>query len=300
MIQSALGPFDAARMFNDVMARHSMTCRADAGDFGFGTSSVILGSNSGGANLAGQLFDELFRPSPAGTYHHYTSYGGFKGIVSTGTLRLYNLHKRFNSGEFRTFCRDHGLDGYLREENPGEEIGHFDSLMRDLYYTSLVSENAADSDLHWDKFANGHKGVRLSFEVKFHGAYPNFRSVAYQDPDCHPALRDLQSAFRSRGWFFVNLGLSRMGGFYQRRDFSSQFEHRLLAKRFPGDETGFPFAVHDERHGAVAYIESDLTTSNHPWFNLKLVSVKVGRDGSRENVESYLSQHEQFRSVVLT
>src|ERR1019366_9100640 len=72
---------------------------------------VILGFK--GDRLANALFDVAFPRSQPGIYYHYTSYGGFMGIVSSGKLRLYNLHRRFGSGEFRTCCRDYGLDGYL-------------------------------------------------------------------------------------------------------------------------------------------------------------------------------------------
>lgn len=290
-------PINAAEIFNKVMTKHSLPVRAAATDFVFADKCVLLGMSFDGERLANTLFDQLFPRSPAGIYHHYTSYGGFKGIVSSGSLRLYNLHKRFASGEFRTFCRDHGLDGYLRTGAGGSEVGYFAALMTDLFYTSLVDAKAADSDLHWERFADRHRGVRLTLRISLAPKYPNFRAVTYQQPDCVPAFKDLKAAFNSEGLNFVNSGLCRMPGFYQRQDFSSQFEHRLLAKRFPGVPKEFPFSVRDEGNGSIKFIESDLTTNGHPWFNIKLLGATVGRSGSLQNVVNYLKSYSKFPNL---
>ncbi len=287
---------EAAQLFNNVMERHSRAMRIVPSDLSFGEKCVILRSGGSGDGVAEQLFNEMFPPSPPGTYHHYTTYGGFKGIISSGCLRLYNLHKRFKSGEFRTFCQDHGLDGYLGIG--GADEPYFE-LMRDLFYTSFVNEDAADSQEHWTKFANGGEGVRLTIDVSFPRSYPNFRRLAYQAPDCYPIFRDLQTVFRERGWYFVNEGLSRMGGFYQRKDFDSQFEHRLLVKRFQEPSSAFPFEAKKEGKGAIEYIEVDLNSDVNRWFTIRLRSVMVGRGASRTNVERYLEQHPPFDSLPL-
>ena len=290
-------PINAAEIFNKVMAKHSLPVVAAATDFVFGDKCVWLGMSFGGEKLANALFDRLFPRSPAGIYHHYTSYGGFKGIVSSGNFRLYNLHKRFASGEFRTFCRDHGLDGYLRTDAGGNEEGCFLALMTDLFYTSLVNAKAADSDLHWERFADRHRGVRLTLRISVAPKYPNFRAVTYQQSDCVPAFKDLKAAFNREGLNFVNSGLCRMPGFYQRQDFSSQFEHRLLAKRFPGVPKEFPFTVRDEGNGLIKFIESDLTTNGHPWFNIELLGATVGRSASLQKVENYIESYSKFPNL---
>jgi hypothetical protein len=91
-----------------------------------------------------------------------------------------------------------------------------------------------------------------------------------------------------------------MPSFYQRQDYSSQFEHRLLAKRFPGVPKEFPFVVHDEGHGSIKFIESDLTTNKHPWFNIQLLSVTIGRLGSFQNVAKYLKNNSKFPDLPAT
>jgi len=287
---------DAAATFNQVVVDNGLKPCATPDDFRFGKDYVVIGRSPGGEKLATRLLDQFFPQSPGGIYHHYTSYGGFRGIISSGKLRLYNLHKRFGSGEFRTFCRDHGLDGYLRQNSTGEEEGHFSDLMGDLFYTSLVNETASASHVHWDKFANHHQGVRLTFEIYLAPGYQNFRAVTYQEPDCIPLLKELQAAFLAKGLRFVSLGLSRMGGFYQRKEFSSQFEHRLLAKRFPGPANEFPFVVHEDNK-LIKFIESDLTRQDHGWFNIKLIGVTVGRSGSFVNAQNYL-RNSRFSGIT--
>lgn len=295
-----LTPIDAAEIFNRIMAKHGLKIRAASTDFIFTDRCILIALSLDGEKLANKLFDQIFPRSRSGIYYHYTSYGGFKGIVASGKLRLYNLHKRFGSGEFRTFCRDHGLDGYVRSGDAGNEEGHFAALMSDLFYTSLVRLRAVDSDLHWERFADRHRGVRLTLRVLVAAKYPNFRAITYQQPDCVPAYRDLQVAFSAKGFYFVNSGICRMPGFYQRQEFSSQYEHRLLAKRFPGVPGEFPFTVHAEGKGLIKFIESDLTTNQHPWFNIELLGVKVGRSGSLENVRSYLRDHSKFPDLPTT
>ena len=279
------------------MAKHSMSVRATPTDFVFGDKCIFLGISLDGEERADNLFDQLFPRSSEGVYHHYTTYGGFKGIVSSGTVRLFNLHKRFGSGEFRTFCRDHGLDGYLKSGKGDADEGYFSDLMNDLFYISLVGEDTSDSIHCWERFAADHRGVRLSFKIRLAHNYRNFRAVTYQKPDCIPAFREIKEAYAAHGLTFINSGLSRMPGFYQRKDFTCQSEHRLLAKRFPGAPNEFPFAVHEEGKGSIKFIESDLTTQEHPWFNLELLSITAGGNCTLQNVRKYLKNNSQFPNL---
>lgn len=294
MAPRSLTASEASEVFNEVVANYRLKVRSRPGDFSFGKKCIILGANSRGEHLANGLFDQLFPRSSSGKYYHYTSYGGFKGIVSSGRFRLYNLHKRFGSGEFRTFCRDHNFDGYLRLKDDGIEDGHYADLMDDLFYTSLTAEKGKDAELLWERFANHGEGVRLSLQIDTAPNYPNFRAVAYQEPDCLPVLKELRATFTEWGYRFVNLGLSRMGGFYQRRDYSSQSEQRLLAKRFPEAPEQFPFQVQTEGKGRIKFIEAILGNKSHPWFNIKLLEVLPGKSCSADKVQRYLDA----RSIV--
>ena len=291
---------EAAITFKRVLAEHNVFVDPDPSAFCFGNQCIILGINDEGIALSEQLFDSLFPPSTDGIYHHFTTYGNFKKIVSTGKLRLYNLHKRFKSGEFRTFCRDHSLDGYLRLTEDGIEEGAYTALMNDLFYVSLVDSDAEDSEEHWNLFANKHKGIRLSFMVNPHVRYPNFRRVIYQNPDCIPVLQKLKNSFLDRGYHLVHEGLSRMGGFYQRSEFAYQVEHRLLAKNFHDSHWDFPFKIQSEGNANVKFIEVDLKRSDHNWFNIQLKQVVTGRDCDLEKAVEYMRQQSVFPELIPT
>jgi hypothetical protein len=256
---------------------------------------VLLGFK--GDRLANALFDFAFPRSHPGIYYHYTSYGGFKGIVSSGKLRLYNLHRRFGSGEFRTFCRDYDLDGYVRDGHAGEE-GIYAELMDDLFYVSFVDSPTASEEKLWQTFADWHRGVRLRFEVRPNPKYPNFRQVAYQGCSQVPLIKALQDTFRGYDRRFVTLGLSRMGGFYQRADYSYQAEHRLLVKRFP--DAAFPFDIKSVNGERYSFIECDLNNPSRKTFDIKLQEVCVGRDCSVQNLKNYIAERSKIPGLVVT
>jgi hypothetical protein len=257
---------------------------------------VLLGFKSDA--LSNALFDFAFPRSLSGTFYHYTSYGGFKGIVSSSKLRLYNLHRRFRSGEYRTFCRDYNLDGYVRGEHGQPEKGLFSELMDDLFYVSLVDNSDANSDRLWRTFADDHAGVRLTFQLTVNPAYPNFRRVSYQNGSQVPILRALQDAFARYDRHLVSLGISRMGGFYQRAAFSYQDEHRLLVKRVPGDP--FPFEVIPVKGESYKFIECDLERASSTAFQLKLMEVVCGASCPLEKVRRYICEHSRFDNLSVS
>ena len=290
---------ESSAIFNKAVSTYQMKVRSVPEDFTFGKDCIILGANNRGEQLANEFYDQLFPRSAPGKYYHFTTYGGFKGIVSSGRFRLYNLHKRFNSGEFRTFCRDHNLDGYLSSGADGMEDGYYAELMDDLFFTSLTTDQGIGSQLLWDRFANHGKGVRLTLQIDPAPGYPNFRAVAYQEPDCLPVMKGLRTAFAERGYHFINLGLSRMGGFYQRREYSSQSEHRLLAKRFPQARQQFPFQVQKEGNGRIQFIEAVLGDKSHPWFAIELLEVLPGKNCSTDDIQRYLDNQSIVSNVTM-
>ena len=126
------------------------------------------------------------------------------------------------------------------------------------------------------------------FEVNVHPDYPNFRRVAYQNSSQVPILKVLQDAFRPYERRFVTLGISRMGGFYQRKEYSYQVEHRLLVKRFPN--APFPFEVHSVKGELYKFIECDLNKPSCSAFSVKLLEVVPGRACPVEKVKNYLNE----------
>lgn len=243
--------------------------------------------------LRQRLFDIQFPKSPSGTYHHYTTYKGFKGITSSGRLRLYNLHKRGGSGEFVTFCRDHKLSGYFRDGtpsslsqaqraaiwqrcfgfvprfqniskllsnmaggrafNPRPGMASYAYLMTHFYYVSFVKEEDSLANKFWSKFAHDYEGVRMDFEVSAN-AYPYFRTVLYQAPTSLSPLGRLQEHFGRYGRKFVAPGLHYMAAFYLRRKYNYQSEHRLVIENTLA-AAGFPFAVKHKKRGKSGPID---------------------------------------------
>lgn len=295
MAKIPLSPVRAAAEIRQVFDDFNCRIKVTEGEISVTDNVVLLGFE--GDRLAGAIFDFAFPRSKSGVYYHYTTYGGFKGILSSGMLRLHNLHRRFGGGEFRTFCRDYGLDGYVRDGDSGEE-GLSRELMDDLFYVSLVDNPTANEERLWHTFANKHRGVRLKFEITVNPKYPNFRQVAYQGESQVPLIKALQNRFRRYERHFVTAGLSRMGGFYQRADYSYQTEHRLLVKRFPGSP--FPFEITAVKGERYKFIQCDLTKPSFKAFDIKLQEVHVGRDCPIEKVRNYVAEKSNISGLAIT
>ncbi len=293
MSKPPLTPTCAAARVRSTFAKFGFRIPVHEDDLSITNNVVLLGLR--GNRIADSLFDFAFPPSPSGTYYHYTSYSAFKSIVSSGKLNLYNLHRRFRSGEFRTFCRDYGLDGYVHDGPHQTDAGLYPELMDNLFYISFVDSPIASAERLWQTFGNKHQGVRLTFEVNIKPHYPNFRRVSYQNSTRVPILKALQDAFLPYDRRFVTLGISRMGGFYQRLEFAYQAEHRLLVKRIPGEP--FQFRVNPAKRKPYKFIECDLSKPSCTAFAVKLLEVTPGKCCPLTKVETYLNEKSKLCPV---
>lgn len=237
-------------------------------------SKVILGV-VGGTTVADRMCEILFPKAPSGIYYHFTPFEGFRGILSSKTLRLFNLHKRLSDGEFRLFCEDHGLDGYLAQSQTNPNRFVYQELMDDLFYTSLVNHERKDSKHLWRTFADKHRGVRLKFQVNA-GAHADFRKIAYQNNNKLPLFHELQEAFNKFGRKFVISGLSRFPAYYVCSDFKRESEWRLMVKKQPGDNS-FQFPIYQWGQGDIKYIEHPIDGTACVPFQLHLVEATAGR-----------------------
>ena len=237
-------------------------------------SKVIIGV-AGGTALADRICELLFPKAPSGIYYHFTNFDSFCGILASRNLRLYNLQKRFSEGEFRLFCEDHGLDGYLAhsQTNPGRLV--YQELMDDLFYGSFVNHEQKDSNQLWENFGDHHHGIRFAFRINA-DMHPDFRKIAYQANNELPLFHELQGAFAKNGQKFVVGGLSRFPAYYVCSGYRGESEWRLLVKKQLG-ESGFQFAVHPEGAGHVKFIECTFDGTTCPQFQLRLVDVTAGR-----------------------
>lgn len=280
-----------------IFAEHGVECELAPEDLSIGEKCVGDFTKTH-PRISDQIYTAVFPKAPSGVYSHYTTYGSFKSIFRTGTLRLYNLHKRFGSGEFRTFCRDHNLTGYLRTEGPDQEAGLYQDLMDDLFYISVVDQQQPNEEVLWRRFGSNGKGVRLNLEISADDHF-DFRKVFYQKGVQIPLLQSLRTHFEQKyGVDFVPSRISRMGGFYQRDDYADQLEYRLLVKKH-SDDYGFPFVPKHEspQRSRVQYIEVDLIQPIDASFQIEVVGVAAGPLLDQSMVQRYITTYAVLKSV---
>lgn len=221
------------------------------------------------AKLSNVITDQLWPSVPSATVYHYTSREAAESILSTGIFRLTNIEKRVNDGEIVTFCKTHGLSGYLEEDVNGLPI-YRTLLMPQLFYASFTEANLSqdDEEYFWRNFA-ASDGVRLTVNIT--AKNPNFRKIAYEArPGAPiPLLIDLISTLRQEyGREFVLQGISRLCAFYLcGQTYSQEKEYRALFKTWP--EVG-PQPVGS---GATSYVEVPLNQMTDVGYELRITEV---------------------------
>jgi hypothetical protein len=251
-----------------------------------------------GNRVAEEIWNRVYPSCPPGRYYHFTKAQSGKDIISSGKLRLYNLHNRYSDDEFRTFCRDHKLDGFL--DPTGSSPDRHRELMDDLFYVSLVDASHKDSDLHWNTFASPppHSGVRLEFGID-PANYGGFRRIFYQEHGQMPLFAKLQRAFQAYGRKFVFNGLSRMPAYYILARFWRESECRLLVKRSALGSLP-EFSVQTVGASRVQYIECEINGATCSKFNLKFVGVTTGKACDHDAVKVQVQASRLFAAVPVT
>lgn len=246
------------------------------------------------------IMDITFPSMVEETVFHFTSYGSFKAIFRSGKFRLYNLNKRFKSGEYRTFCRDHGLDGYLRISKNKVEEGAFSEIMPQIFYGSFTPLHTCQQSELWKIFSDDGKGVRIRFKIRTNGKnYNDLRRIHYSNSNFIPVLKDLQDCFKEDGLCFVPARISKFGAFYLRADYSFQDEIRLLVRQH-SDDYSFPFQKKVEKGASrIRYIEHDLMLNNNPLFSLEIESVLPGKNCDPRKVKTYLDKFSSIRNCKI-
>lgn len=282
---------DAATVFNEIMADHSLAPRAHCGDLVFGEKCVLFGMQAGGEKLAKDFFDTIFSKLNSGVYYHYATFEAFQATIASGKLRFFSTKKKSSVGEFIPFCQDHNLDGYWRKGADGKEEGAHAILMDNLFYKSFVASPTENADRLWDDFADHHHGVRLTFQIDVNPEYKDFRKMTYQNLGDVPVIKALMDAFIGHGWLFLPFRFSIMGGFYQLSKHSYQNECRLIAKRIPEYPEAFPFEVFRDSKQDCNYIDCDLTKPTCAPFQIRLKGVVAGRKRPIQDVQDYVNGH---------
>src|SRR5699024_30941 len=147
----------------------------------------------------------------------FTTFNAAKSIIATQKLRLSNLRKRFQDGEYSQFYSDHGMDGY---KTGGTVLGidcSEKSIMSEIFFMSLTS-SAIDyaGETKWTDFGEDGEGIRIEFEVN--AKHNDFREVYYslhKNQNCIPLLKDLFVEIKDRyGVPFNFTYSSKIGAFY--------------------------------------------------------------------------------------
>lgn len=219
--------------------------------------------------LSDAITSKLWPTVRSATVYHYTSREAAESILSTGIFRITNIEKRLNDGEIVTFCRTHGLSGYLEQSSTGLPT-YRTLLMPQLFYASFTDSalQPCDEEYFWRSFASSD-GVRLKLEVE--ATNPNFRKIVYEpQPGVPiPLLADLVSTIRQKySREFVLQGISRLCAFYLcGQSYSREKEYRLLYKSWP------EFGPQPVGMGQSAYVELPLNQMSECGYQLRITEV---------------------------
>jgi len=236
--------------------------------------------------LSNLIFDTYF-PTPAlQSYYHFTSFNATKSIISTQKLRLSNLRKRFQDGEYSEFYSDHGMDGY---KTGGRVLGidcSEKSIMSEIFFLSLSSSGIDYSgQTKWTDFGEDGEGMRLEFEVT--AKHNDFREVYYslhKNQNCIPLLKDLFTEIKDKyGVPFNFTYSSKIGSFYIKGRFQNENEYRFLIKRTSDDYNAYYLqpTVTDPTEN-IAYVEIPLISE---FADFKIISVQPGFNCSDHDIQ---------------
>lgn len=197
------------------------------------TEDVVMEAADGDAPLSDAILNACFpRADTNLEYVHYSRFETLESVVATGQWRLYWVFKRIFEDEYRPFCEEHNLTGYLALD-PATGRPEYESMCRDLFYTSFTGHPALNENQMWNAFGNGGDGVRFVFRVHPVANRAHFRPIRYQHALLKTIIHELQdSALNGFGRHLILKGISRIGAFYLPMHFGGEEEFRILIKRF--------------------------------------------------------------------
>lgn len=276
-------------LFRTVLAGHGIALTMNRMDFHL-REKAIIELTSKPAGLSATVLDFMFPEEPVpSTVYHYTGLDGFRGIVSSGELRLYPVRNRLGQGgELEAFATAHSLDGYL-DPSKGEEF--YKILSGDLFYASLTRVPPKDPSLMWGAFARG-TGARLEFTLAPKLA-AELRPVHYEQNGSTTLLREINDALKAAGEPPFNpWTISRIGAFYLNSTVATEDEVRLLIKRHAD---GIDLTRND---GTSDYWPVPIDQPND-FCDLQLIGVHVAPGGSRDVIVAELAGT-RFSAVPVT
>lgn len=175
--------------------------------------------------LSSLIIDNIWPSIPSADLYHYTNKVASESILSTNSLRLYSIEKRYKEDEIRAFCEKHSLHGYLDKDDSGKE--KYKSLMSNIYYTSFADTNITPEHdkILWDRFACTD-GAR--FKIKVTSSRADLRKMVYSDkpiPLLSELTVNLQKTYKKE---FILSGISRLCAFNLPVTYGIESEVRML------------------------------------------------------------------------
>jgi hypothetical protein len=172
------------------------------------------------------FFDHVFPKSNQKCFAHFTSINTAKSIVDSKSFWVFSLNK--NSGaEYEKFYEDHNLLGYKkRKEFLNIETGYYENRKSLFSLSFTSSEN--NSDVMWEGFGKGYKGVKLYFNIVDDS--DSFRKIRYSDSEEKiKLLADLSDAVsRDFNTTFRLYKISKAGAFYIKGSLDFEDEYRFI------------------------------------------------------------------------
>lgn len=219
---------------------------------------------------------------------HFTSFDACFGILNSNALHLCSILKRINEQEFQPFSQAHGLDGYLATSN-GEP--YYQTLMRDLFYTSFTERDPKDEAYMWNIFAKGGTGAKLIFRVKVNQRRSELRPILYHSSSSSPTtlIKTLSDRILNEcGRHFIPRGISRIGAFYLPLGLGleNEDETRLLIKAWDYGPARDLVIGSD----ANAYIPLALGDSKNQFCDLELLEIQAGPKADNVKLQNILEQ----------
>lgn len=258
---------EIASAINTVLASHCVAITIFPDDLVV-TENYISDLPFENAKLSDAVTQQIFPSISKAEVFHYTSRNAAESILNTGILRFTSIEKRFSEGEIVSFCKAHGLDGYLALDTNSQPT-YRTLLMPNTFYASFTDTKISDEDekYFWSTFA-GNNGVRLRFRVV--ASNPNFRQMVYGDTRGRPIplLADLSSMVRSQfNRQFVLKGMSRLCAFYLQGGFAREREYRAMHRVWE------PYGPQPVVTGANSYIEIPLGSPGDCGYEFYLTEV---------------------------
>ncbi|EMC0408390.1 hypothetical protein H8F06_18195 [Vibrio fluvialis] len=254
---------------NSVLSRHGITESIDLSNITI-TEQTVSDFVKDNQKLSNLIVDAIWPSIDELTVYHYTSKEAAESILNSGEFRLYSLLKRFTEGEITTFCQNHGLDGYLGQNESGDPK-YKSLLMSNMFYASFTDTNLTSDqeDYFWRTFAS-IDGVRLKLNVT--ASNPNFRKMVYEKTKGNPLplLSELTGAIKkSYGREFVLSGISRLCAFYLAKDFDVENEYRALYRYWDG------FGPSPQSDGKHQYVGLPLDGLSDTGYRIKIEEIQT-------------------------